>query len=235
MRCLICEVFWRFIDSDPPGWVATYRRELGPDWVAGNGDALWAKEHEPDRLRAAYALWNSDPGRAFREFLACAEAGSVWSMSQVAWAYSEGKGTAVDLSAAEAWNRRAFEGGSDNAMLCLAARYHPAEAFRRCRGRAAVRCRAARCRCPLPACDRASEAVSRPRGPADCTRTAEESVRAGASPFQTPACEPLSPRSVRAAVHSARSEAGAGRFLLTSTNWHAPATAPAWRLPRSSS
>ncbi|MGH7023104.1 MAG: hypothetical protein ACREEB_05865 [Caulobacteraceae bacterium] len=67
-------------------------------------------------------MLDADPGSAFPVILELAELGSISSMDRVARCYFFGTGVLADLSQAEAWFRRAFEGGSQSGMLGYAGR-----------------------------------------------------------------------------------------------------------------
>ena len=81
------------------------------DWIGPESQAVAADVEEAIALRA------SDPEKSLQALLAFAERGSVWSMIQVAHCYGVGWGTPVDPSREEDWYRRAFEAGSERALL----------------------------------------------------------------------------------------------------------------------
>jgi TPR repeat protein len=118
MHCIICQFLEWLIERESPGRVADLKQQVRAQEYRGlNSDALFQVETDQARLRELYELWEIDPGRAFSEFLALAEEGSVWSMQQVAAALESGLGGAVDPTRAEEWYRRAFERGSDMGLL----------------------------------------------------------------------------------------------------------------------
>ncbi len=84
---------------------------------------IWQRETNDERVAHAHELLTTDPAEAFKECLPLAEQGSVWSMAAVGWAFHTGNGTPRDLTQAEKWYRRAFEGGSDYGLLWLGLLY----------------------------------------------------------------------------------------------------------------
>ncbi len=87
------------------------------DRAQTNDSAVLESDPHEERARNAAALLKTDPDTAFPILLALAEAGSVWSMLQVAFCYLEGRGVEPSAASAEEWYRRAFEGGSQRALL----------------------------------------------------------------------------------------------------------------------
>jgi TPR repeat protein len=81
------------------------------DWVILDADP------DKDRAREATALIASDPERAFPLVIALAQQGSIWSMIQTAWCYHKGLGVEANASDSESWYQRAYEAGSDRALL----------------------------------------------------------------------------------------------------------------------
>jgi TPR repeat protein len=112
-QCIICE--W-LLNLTSKGTV--YENGALWDWTYSwerahsNAGSLWAKEADPDAVKRAYALLESDPVAGFQMCLDLAERGSTWSMIEVARAYRYGKGTARDLGLADEWYRRAIGAGS---------------------------------------------------------------------------------------------------------------------------
>ena len=92
-------------------------------WKKTNDAALWEQDQAQERMRSADELWAIDPTKAFQQFRDLAAQGSVWSMNIVGHAYTRGRGVQVDLAQAEKWYRRAFEAGSDRALLGLTGIY----------------------------------------------------------------------------------------------------------------
>jgi TPR repeat protein len=118
MHCILCQLLEWLVERESPGWVENLKQQVQAKEYRGlNSNALFQAEADQGRLRELHELWESDPGRAFTEFLALAEAGSVWSMGQVATALESGLGTSIDRARAEEWYRRAFERGSDLGLI----------------------------------------------------------------------------------------------------------------------
>ena len=82
-----------------------------------NTDALFEADADPLRLRELATLWESSPHEAFSQFLALAEAGSVWSMIRVGCGYCLGLGVKRDRASAERWFDAAFGRGSDYGLI----------------------------------------------------------------------------------------------------------------------
>jgi TPR repeat protein len=118
MHCFLCQLLEWLVERDDPGWVKNARQRIRAEsYREVNSDRLFEDDADPMRLRKAYELWDTDPARAFAEFISLGESGSVWSMEQVATALESGLGTSVDQARAEEWYRRAFERGSDLGLL----------------------------------------------------------------------------------------------------------------------
>jgi TPR repeat protein len=109
IMCKVCEAAHAAVEKKLAAWLNAQM----------NTEEMW--EREPDQSRAvrAYELLSTDPVEAFKECLTLAEQGSIWAMGSVGWAFSRGNGTPRDLAQAEKWYRRAFDGGSDYALLGL--------------------------------------------------------------------------------------------------------------------
>jgi TPR repeat protein len=92
---------------------------LNEAWSYGqvNDQAILKADPDRDQAREAAALVRRDPEREFPLVIALARRGSVWSMIQTAWCYFEGLGVEASCSEAESWYRRAYEAGSDRALL----------------------------------------------------------------------------------------------------------------------
>ena len=87
------------------------------DYAHTNDQAIIDAEVYWDRVSEALTLRDSDPERAFDLLLRLAEQGSVYSMLAVAWRYRNGGGVTPDVAKAEYWYRRAYNGGSETALL----------------------------------------------------------------------------------------------------------------------
>ena len=70
-----------------------------------------------DEARDAARLIETSPEAAFDRLLALAKQGSLYSMNFVAWCLVVGTGATEDVDEAMAWYQRAYEGGSDRALL----------------------------------------------------------------------------------------------------------------------
>jgi tetratricopeptide (TPR) repeat protein len=118
MKCILCKMC--------EAGKATINRK-GLAWLRAqeNVREMWDREPEEvqERIRYAYGLFASDPVRYFQECLTLAESGSMWSANCLGAAFGLGVGTKRDLDQAEKWYRRAYEGGSDDALLQLGALY----------------------------------------------------------------------------------------------------------------
>jgi TPR repeat protein len=86
-----------------------------------NIEEMWGREVDQERIHYAHSLLKTDPAQYFQEYLALAESGSLWSATALGAAFEAGIGTEQDLAQAEKWYRRAYEGGSDHALLLLGA------------------------------------------------------------------------------------------------------------------
>jgi TPR repeat protein len=118
MACILCRLVCG------PKKVAVMERWIKSRWdVPNNGQSFFYLDKNQDALRSAHALGKSDPKKAFEEFLAMAEQGSVWSMRQLAGSFMLGDGTRIDKSEEEKWLRRGSEAGDESAMLTLAYEY----------------------------------------------------------------------------------------------------------------
>lgn len=112
MKCIICkmcEAVHAAVEKKLAAWAHAQM----------NTHEMWEREPDHDRASRAYELLSTDPIEGFKECLALAEQGSIWAMGSVGWAFSRGNGTPRDLAQAEKWYRRAFDSGSDYALLGL--------------------------------------------------------------------------------------------------------------------
>jgi TPR repeat protein len=83
--------------------------------------AIWDEAPDIDQARAAIAMLQTDPVEAFQQLLSLADRGSLSGMGQVAYCYYSGKyGVLRDTSRGEEWYRRAYEAGSQRALLSYA-------------------------------------------------------------------------------------------------------------------
>ena len=87
------------------------------DYAHTNDRTIFDADANKERLREALNLRERDPKLGFDQLLYLAEQGSVWSMLKVAWSYRNGHGVAADKVKGEDWYRRAFEAGSESALL----------------------------------------------------------------------------------------------------------------------
>jgi TPR repeat protein len=111
--CKVCEAAHAAVDKKLSAWLDGQMNSL----------AVWQRETDPDRIVATHELAKIDPVRGFKEYLALAEQGSVWSMSWVGWAFRTANGTPPDPAQAEKWYRRAYEAGSDYGLIWLGQLY----------------------------------------------------------------------------------------------------------------
>jgi hypothetical protein len=90
-------------------------------WLDAQTNSVAIMEREADRasIYQAHDLLKTDPAESFRQYLALAEQGSVWSMANVGQLFENGTGTARDLAQAERWYLRAYEAGSDYGLIWL--------------------------------------------------------------------------------------------------------------------
>ena len=77
-----------------------------------NSVAIMEREADPASIYQAHDLLKTNPAESFRQYLALAEQGSVWSMATVGQLFENGTGTARDLAHAERWLLCAYEAGS---------------------------------------------------------------------------------------------------------------------------
>lgn len=100
-----------------PSDEAIRRRCRAWDYAQANDTAVWERERDKAGVRDALATLERDPTAGFAALKALAEEGSVWCMERLGRCYYQGVGVAVDENKAEEWCRRAFEGGSQRALL----------------------------------------------------------------------------------------------------------------------
>src|SRR5579864_84308 len=88
-----------------------------------NSVSIMEREADPQLVYQAHDLEAIDPAASFKQYLALAEGGSVWSMGTVGYMLANGTGTARDLVQAEEWYLRAYKAGSDYALIWLGSLY----------------------------------------------------------------------------------------------------------------
>jgi hypothetical protein len=121
MTCRLCAWLCDRIcppDSSASGfWRASFDWEqaYASDWEPPEQGATFRK-----RRQEAKELLDEDPAAAFAIHRELAEDGSPFSMLKTGWNYESGRGTAVDLAAAEEFYRRALCAGSWKATLSYA-------------------------------------------------------------------------------------------------------------------
>lgn len=118
MACILCRHLRWSLYREKPGYAAAEQRLYSDarNW-GSNSDKLFHADMQQDKIYESWALWNTDRVKAFKAFLALAEAGSAWSMQEVASAYRHGWGVGTDLKQAEHWARAAYGSGSDVGLL----------------------------------------------------------------------------------------------------------------------
>jgi TPR repeat protein len=105
-------------------------------WLGAQTNSVAMIEREADLapIYRARDLAESDPAESFRQFLALAERGSVWSMVSVASLFERGTGTEPDLAQAEKWYLRAYEAGSDYGLIRLGHLYQRLQQYEKAQG-----------------------------------------------------------------------------------------------------
>jgi hypothetical protein len=110
MKCVLCKIceanaaiFW----EKHFAWLE----------AQSNSVAIIEREADPLPIYQAYDLRKTDPAESFRQFLALAESGSIWSMATVGQLFQSGTGTPRDLAQAEDWLVRAYRAGSDYGLI----------------------------------------------------------------------------------------------------------------------
>jgi TPR repeat protein len=111
--CKMCEATKAALNKQQQAWLIAQT----------NRETILEREADQERLRRAYGLLQTDPVQGFKEYLALAEQGSIWSMGSLGVAFQTGVGTPVDLAQAEKWYRRAHESGADEGLLWLGRLY----------------------------------------------------------------------------------------------------------------
>jgi TPR repeat protein len=116
MNCILCRM------CDAANEVLSKRQFAWLD-AQTNSIAIMEREADPASIYQAHDLLQTDPAEAFRQYLALAERGSLWSMTAVGQMFEDGKGTARDLAQAEKWYLSAYEAGSDYGLMWLGQLY----------------------------------------------------------------------------------------------------------------
>jgi TPR repeat protein len=98
---------------------AAEQRKLLAKWefAQANDRAIFDADPFTDELMSAIRLHAASPEEGFVQLLDFANRGSLYSTNYVAWSYAVGTGVPKDLDQAQAWYRRAYEGGSDRGLL----------------------------------------------------------------------------------------------------------------------
>jgi TPR repeat protein len=122
MGCILCKVCKANLDA---------LNEKLLKWLEAqtNSVAIMEREADPAAIYQAHELSQTDPAEAFRQYLALAEQGSVWSMAMVGHRFEHGTGTAPDLAEAEKWYFRAYQGGSDYGLIWLGHLYQDSNRY----------------------------------------------------------------------------------------------------------
>jgi hypothetical protein len=94
-----------------------------------NNVAIMEREADPASIYQAHDLLKTNPAESFRQYLALAEQGSVWSMANVGQLFENGTGTARDLAEAERWYLCAYEAGSDYGLIWLGHLYQESRQY----------------------------------------------------------------------------------------------------------
>src|SRR5580698_1661969 len=111
--CRICEARAEILAKKHLAWLE----------AQSNSVAIMEGESDPLQVRQAYDLLQTDPAESFKQFLALAESGSIWSMATVGYLSENGTGTSRDLARAEEWLVRAHKAGSDYGLIWLGLLY----------------------------------------------------------------------------------------------------------------
>jgi TPR repeat protein len=88
-------------------------------WLYEQSNHVEIMERETDPAAVYEAYGHTDTADSFKQYLALAEGGSVWSMAAVGQMFHAGTGTTKDLVQAEKWLVRAYQAGSDYGLICL--------------------------------------------------------------------------------------------------------------------
>ena len=113
--CKMCEAAHAKFDKKMDAWL----------YEQSNHVEIMKKEENPEAVYEAHS--QTDSAESFKQFLALAESGSVWSMATVGQMFHAGTGTSKDLVQAEKWLSRAYQAGSDYGLICLGCLFERAE------------------------------------------------------------------------------------------------------------
>ncbi len=119
MLCKICETGQAIFNEKYFAWFDAQT----------NNVAIMEREADPSSIYQAHDLLKTNPAESFRQYLALAEQGSVWSMANVGQLFENGIGTARDLAKAERWYLRAYEAGSDYGLIWLGHLYQESRQY----------------------------------------------------------------------------------------------------------
>jgi hypothetical protein len=110
------------------------RSKLVYDWDDQqiNDQSLIEADPHKDEVNDAVELLKNAPEKGFEALLDLAQLGSIWSMVHVGFCYATGEGVVADLGQSEDWYRRAFEGGSQWALLVYGRRQYAKHDFDKC-------------------------------------------------------------------------------------------------------
>jgi TPR repeat protein len=122
MKCILCKM------CDATHAVLNKRHFAWLD-AQTNSVAIMERETDPASIYQAHDLLETDPAEAFRQYLALAERGSVWSMATVGQMFENGSGTTRDLAQAEKWYLCAYEAGSDYGLIWLGHLYQESRQY----------------------------------------------------------------------------------------------------------
>jgi TPR repeat protein len=117
--CKMCDATHAVLDKKLFAWLDAQT----------NNVAIMEREADPASIYQAHDLLKTDPAESFRQYLALAERGSVWSMANVGQLFENGTGTARDLAQAEKWYLRAYEAGSDYGPIWLGHLYQESRQY----------------------------------------------------------------------------------------------------------
>jgi len=122
MKCILCktcDAFHAILNKKLFAWL----------YAQTNSVAIMEREADPASIYQAHDLLETDPAESFRQYLALAERGSVWSMATVGQMFENGNGTARDLAQAEKWYLCAYEAGSDYGLIWLGHLYQESRRY----------------------------------------------------------------------------------------------------------
>lgn len=114
MKCILCKMC--------ENAHANFDKKMDA-WLQEQSNNVEIMQREADPAAVYEAYGQTDLAESFRQYLALAESGSVWSMAVVGQMFHAGTGTAKDLAQAEKWLVRAYQAGSDYGLICLGCLY----------------------------------------------------------------------------------------------------------------